>query len=450
MTKLRQLYSTRQTAQKRPIPRSGQIANSAGGYAWQVDKWTQLDRFLILGSEEGTYYIRPRQLTVENATAVLDCLSEDGQRVVARTVEISQAGRTPKNDPALFVLAMAAGLGDEVTRRAALAALPKVARIGTHLFHFLTFVEGFRGWGRGLRRGVGRWYTQMPAEKLAFQAIKYQQRNGWSHRDALRLAHPRAETAVQDALFHWITQGWEDDTSLTMQPDADDPLRLIWAFEQAKRATSEGEIVALVEAHRLPWEAIPAQWHGSNAVWQALLPTLPPPALLRNLGRLTANGVLAPLSPNSTQVAQRLADAGRLRQARVHPVAVLAALMTYRNGRGTRGKLTWQPVTQIVDALDKAFYRTFETVQPTGKRLLLALDVSGSMGWGTIGGVAGLSPRVGSAAMALVTAAVERQVTTVAFSHQMVPLSISPRQRLDDVVKRRLAPPTVPCRCCGR
>ena len=54
---------------------------------------------------------------------------------------------------------MAAGLGDEATRRAALEALPRVCRISTHLFQFATFVEGFRGWGRSLRRAVGGWYA---------------------------------------------------------------------------------------------------------------------------------------------------------------------------------------------------------------------------------------------------------------------------------------------------
>ena len=46
-----------------------------------------------------------------------------------------------------------------------------------------------------------------------------------------------------------------------------------------------------------------------------------------------------------------------------------------------------------------------------------------------------ISPMVGAAAMAMVTARTEPNHEIVAFSHQMVPVSISPRQRLDDVVK---------------
>jgi 60 kDa SS-A/Ro ribonucleoprotein len=232
MTKLRELFSTRKTPQNRPITGSGQVPNSAGGYAWPVDDWVQLDRFLVLGSENGTYYIRPQKLTIDNANAIILCLDEDGVRVVNRVVEVSQDGRAPKNDPALFVLAMAAGLGDEATRKAAIESLPKVARIGTHLFHFLDYVEGFRGWGRALRRGIGEWYTGMDAERLAYQAVKYQQRDGWSHRDALRLAHPKAPTELHDQLFNWITQGWEAEQMTEMPPDMP-ALKTIWAFEQA-------------------------------------------------------------------------------------------------------------------------------------------------------------------------------------------------------------------------
>lgn len=434
MTKLRQLYSTRQTPQTQPILGRNQTPNAAGGYAWQLDDWAQLDRFLILGSEGGTYYTSPQKLTQDNAEAVQRCLQADGRRTVARTVEISTNGRAPKNDPALFVLAMAAGLGDTATRQAALEALPHVARTGTHLFHFLEFVEGFRGWGRGLRRGIAHWYTSMDAERLAYQAIKYQQRDGWSHRDALRLAHPQAPTAVHNQLFQWMTHGW-DAANMPTDPPAETALQTIWAFERTRQATTVAEIQQAIADGRLPWEAIPTEWLSDAAVWRTLLPNLPLTALVRNLARLTTNGVLTPISAETRLVMDRLTDTERLRRARVHPVAVLAALVTYQQGHGMRGTQTWTPVPQIVDALDQAFYKAFQHVEPTRKRLVLALDVSGSMGMGQVAGVPGLTPRVASAAMALVTAVTERRVTIVGFSHELIPLTITPRQRLDDVVK---------------
>lgn len=46
-----------------------------------------------------------------------------------------------RNNAALFSLAAAAASGDAEGRKAALAALPAVARTGTHLFLFARYVE---------------------------------------------------------------------------------------------------------------------------------------------------------------------------------------------------------------------------------------------------------------------------------------------------------------------
>ncbi|MNL21400.1 hypothetical protein D3C87_1426880 [compost metagenome] len=94
-----------------------------------------------------------------------------------------------------------------------------------------------------------------------------------------------------------------------------------------------------------------------------------------------------------------------------------------------------------MDALDAAFYRAFENVVPSGKRIVLALDVSGSMDYGQVAGVPGLTPRMAASALALVTAGTEREVTAIAFSDRLVPLGLSARQRLDDVMRATAAIP---------
>src|SRR5262249_4536863 len=104
--------SNRRAPQSAPIPGSSQVPNSAGGFAWAVDDWARLRRFLILGSEGGSYYAREWKLTRENAAAVERCVAVDGARTVAEIVAVSAAGRAPKNDPAIFALAVAAGAGD--------------------------------------------------------------------------------------------------------------------------------------------------------------------------------------------------------------------------------------------------------------------------------------------------------------------------------------------------
>ena len=424
------LVSTRATNQSQRILGSTQLPNSAGGYSWPVDDWMRLDRFLVLGTEGGSYYATERTLTVDNADAVLRCIAADGERVVARAVAVSTAGRAPDNDPAIFVLAMCANLGNAATRRAAYVAVQQVCRIGTHLMHFAAFAKAFGGWGRGMRTAIARWYTAKPPARLAYQLVKYQARDGWSNRDLLRLAHPKAPSDAHEALFSWVVGG-----DYKQPPVANDQLDPVAAFEAAKQADSVDQIVQLIETHRLPREAVPTQWLSQAVVWDALLCSMPMTAMIRNLAKMTRVGLVTPLSNATRTVVSRLQDEQRLRKARVHPIALLAALLTYRDGRGARGPHSWRPVTAIVDALDGAFYRSFGTIEPSGARTLLALDVSSSMTCGRVAGVPGLSPRVASAAMALVTAATEPHHGFVAFTGSLRELSVSPRQRLDDVVR---------------
>jgi 60 kDa SS-A/Ro ribonucleoprotein len=444
-------YGAKQVPQSEPL--AGQVANSAGGFAWPVDDWTRLRRFLILGSEGGSYYASERKLTRENAQAVGRAVRADGKRAVAEIVAVSRAGRAPKNDPALYALALAAGTGDEETRRAALDALSQVARTGTHLFQFASFVEGFRGWGRSLRRAVGRWYAARPVDELAYQAVKYRRREGVTHRDLLRLAHPAqsvsagnptlAVSAEHARLFDWIVRAGETDGLP----------RLVEGFVRAQAAETAAQTAELVREYRLPREAIQPEHLRSPQVWEALLDDMPMTALLRNLATLTRVGVVAPGSAGTSRVVAQLGDAARIRRVRVHPIAVLVALRTYADGRGVRGGNTWVAVREIVDALDAAFYTAFGNVEPANTRLLLALDVSASMTRGEVAGVPGLTPRDASAALALVTAASEPRYEVVGFfagkrgfaksgagrfagrADGLTPLQLSPRQRLDDAVK---------------
>jgi 60 kDa SS-A/Ro ribonucleoprotein len=413
----------------------GTVANSAGGFAFPVDDWTRLDRFLVLGSEGGSYYASERALTRENAEATIKVIEKNGERAVARIVEVSDSGRAPKNDPAIFALALAASLGNERTKRAAMAAIPKVCRTGAHLFQFAEAVEGFRGWGRGLRRGIAAWYADKSVDDLALQAIKYRQRGGWSHRDLLRLAHPVTNDPARKALFDWICRG----TAGRALPE------LASAFVAVGKAKSADEVAALILQHDLPREAVPTEWLNDAKVWRALLDRMPMTALIRNLGKLSSAGVLKPLGDGLPLVLSALADTSRVRKARVHPISILLALKTYAQGRGEKGSLTWEPAPQVIDALNAAFYTAFANVEPTGKRILLALDVSGSMAGGGIAGTS-LSPREGSAAMALMTAATEENYHIVGFTAldathgwtqgaKLTPLPLSPGMRLDDAVR---------------
>ena len=383
-----------------------QKANNAGGYSFTLDNFGRLDRFLILGADAPTYYASQRDLAIENVKCVSDCLNEDGIRTVNRIVEISTDGRAARNDAALLALAMASAHDDQIVRTHALKALPKVARIGTHLFHFAEYVEQFRGWGRALKRAVADWYLTKDSDKLAYQLVKYRQRDGWSHRDLLRLSHPKSSDQTVNHMFDWVCGRDVDFANLPST---------VTAYEYAKDADTK-TLVNLIKENNLPREAIPTDKLTNRKVWEALFENMPMTAMIRNLGVMSSNEInlFKPMSTYEQEAVRRLTDAAYIQNARVHPFSVLLALKTYSAGRGFRGDKSWNVNANIVSALEDAFKLAFKNVVPTGKRHLLALDVSGSMQVELMN--TNISAREASAAMALITMKTEPVTHTVGFT----------------------------------
>jgi hypothetical protein len=250
------------THQSQPIS-SKQVQNHAGGFVFKIDDMARLRRFLILGAEGPHYYTTENQMRLETAQCVLRLAKAEpasegaeapGLEAVREIVTVSMEGRAAKQSPALYALAICARLGSLEVRRAALAALPDVARTASTLFEFVNYCKelggqdlealaagsedgasastsaageqrgaparrggrggrGGRGagrpavdpdaavaaaakpkgkssWGRAMRSAVAQWYLGMKPKDLAYQVTKYGSRHGFAHRDLLRLAHP--------------------------------------------------------------------------------------------------------------------------------------------------------------------------------------------------------------------------------------------------------------------
>lgn len=400
---------------KTEIPQSqkadpAQVKNHAGGYTFKVSDLDAFKRFLILGTEGGTFYVSQRKQTLDSVDSMTRLFETNGILAVDTIVEISKSGRAIKNDQAIFALAYAASVDDDNVRRYALAHLNDVCRIGTHLFQFAEYVQKFRGWGRGLRNAVGDWYLSKDNDQLAYQLVKYRQRDGWSHRDVLRLAHPISKDDGKNALLKFATLQNPDDYDHFFEP------QVLGGFLALRQAKSAKQVVKIInDFDGISHEMIPTEFKSDPAVWSALLEKrMPMTALIRNLGTMSANGTLKPLSSNAKLVASQLTDGVAIRNARVHPMSILFALKTYESGGGWRSNNTWTPVSDVVDALDRAFYLAFDNVEPANKNTLVALDVSGSM-TSPIAGT-NLSCRDASGAMAMVTVRTEPSVHTIGFT----------------------------------
>jgi 60 kDa SS-A/Ro ribonucleoprotein len=434
-------------AHQRPVPQTiranpREVLNEAGGYVYPIDKWAGLDRFLVIGTQGGTYYAGERKITQANVDAIKACLDEDGPRVVARVVEISQAGRAPKQDYGLFVLALAAAVPTGpvmaaagggpaanaiATRQAAYAAIPEVCRTASTLFQFLAYrkANGHIS-SRGLRTAIAKWYNSRPVSQLAYQMVKYGQRHGYTHRDVLRFSHANPELATIDgaeraALYRWAVG------KLPAAHDAGLPPIVVDAAALAQAGIPEADRGYYARA--IPREALPTEWLNDPKVWEALLygedgKGMPLTALIRNLGNLSKSGLLTASSDAARYVAGELTNQTRLRQARIHPLALFLAAKVYGSGRGQRGSGTWAPVGSVLDALARGFELAFGNVEPTGKRIVVGLDRSGSMhSMGVLG--MELTAAEAGAAMALIHARTEPNARVIGFDTTVAEIKVS-------------------------
>ena len=420
------------------------IPNSAGGYTWQVNDMDRLRRFLCLGSEGGTYYIGEKQLGIENAQCINKMVKDGkGEEVVREIKNFSLEGRAAKQNPTLFALALCARQdSDPKTKKASYDALPEICRIPTHLFSFVEYSEALSrgtGWGRAHRRAVSNWYNRFNdnPKHLAQHVTKYRNRNGWTHKDILRLCHLKPENDAVGAVARYVIKGLDVAKTAFLKEDTEEKTQLTFQFleavERAKVSKDPEEVIELIKTQGLVREHIPVGLLNDINIWRQLLQKMPMTAMIRNLGKMTSIQLLKDGEPAVDLVVKKLRSAEALKAAKIHPFNILVALKTYEQGRGDLGKLQWTPCQEIVRALDDAFYTTFKFVEPTNQRFCLALDVSGSMGWGKVNGSNVLTPRDAAAALTMVTARTEPNHEIVGFSHQLVPVPINATMDLNTV-----------------
>lgn len=432
----------RRTTPAREQATPEQVQSNQGGYVFQVDDMERARRFLILGSE-ASFYQAGSKLSLENAETLARIAKSDKVfELINLIVDISVSGRAPKQSPGLFALAVVINQAEDVQAKTyAYSKVSEVARTASTLFEFTGYLSQFQGLGgMGFQKAVGRWYNEKDVDKLAYQMVKYRQRDGWDHSRLLRLSkrvksNDRPELAP---LLDWALGKTPENGFASL------PL-VVQGFEIAKRSDVK-DLPAVIQDYKLSWEMLPTEALNDVKVWDALLNgNVPLGALIRQLPRLTKLGIIAKLGGRTAEIEDRLRDPEALKKARIHPLQALNAMRTYGSGRGM--SQTWTPAHRITDALEDAFYLSFDNVEPTGKTHMLALDISGSMG-SPVNGM-NLTAREASACMAMVTARTEREYLMVGFADNgnggwwnrqmentyLAQLNITRNMRLNDVIQ---------------
>lgn len=530
-----------------------QVLNCSGGYVWKLSLLEHVNRYLVLGGAKdmGNYYMQAEKVSHECALSVLQMIRNPDRSQFVQLCDLLKAvsvgGRAPKQEPILLSLAAAivfAKTPEE--KKIAFETLKVCIRIPTHAFMLAGFVRDLsmakavnrgKGWGTGFRRAMSHYYISHAGRDLAYHMTKYQNREGWTHADMIRMLHIDPTTLADDGarlMFDYVMMKYarksktpSDKTLATLaskhvvlpnpfkamtkaefekklnaietppipttaslstaapKPGAQVPTKVggfisaltsimpskpatdsatatattgtaTGAAADVKQAEDDDSLViisdqegssskkkngtqlqqvahflkhlnalhdadekkdvplacALIRSGRLVREHVPTALFGSKEIWTTLLETMPMEALLRNLGKLTQIGVVA---DKYKEIAARFSNQDEILKARIHPIKVLVAYKVYKNGHGDLGSLVWTPNMFIMVAMTQLFKLSYGTITPTGQRIMVALDVSGSMSSPVLGSKI-LNCRDASVAMALLYLETEKNVNVVAFS----------------------------------
>jgi len=393
-----------------------QVKNSAGGFVYKVTDKARLERFLILGTDGGTYYANQKSLTTKNANFVIDLAARDPKLLIDTVVEVSTEGRAAKASPAIFALAIAINSVPAEYKGAVREAVIKVCRTSTQLFEFAQYVENLGGWGRAKKGAVAGWYQSKTPDQIAYQAVKYRQRDGWTHRDLLRLSHPVLGPEFVPAV------------DFILGRESENAPRIVDGFRKAQEAKDVKTLIGIVTEYNLPWEAVPTQFLRDETLWKAFVEnrTIGHTAIIRNVSRMQEIGAFKDMK-FAALVAKILSDPAEIAKGGLHPVQFLNARGMYAKG-ATNAK--------VLGALEDGFYASFKNAEPSNARTLLALDVSGSMTWAGPAGLKGMDAMEASAAMAMVTLRNEPYVDVKAFAHTLQDVNLSATDNIETVLRK--------------
>lgn len=417
-----------------------QKRNNAGGYSFVANDATRFRRFLITGTNGGTYYVSENKLTKDAVKFVVDYIADNGVAAVNEAVKVSDQALAPSNNQALFVIAVALNSDDADTKRAAKEAVIKVARTGTHLFTLCEYLKNTGGWGSAKTKAIAAWYTTRDDEALSYQVAKYRQRDGWTHRDVLRLAHPKG---ISKDISRFILNGEVTETAPVILRDFE-RLSTVDSADEAVEAIRDAEVVA--------WEFLPTGVLKDKKVWRELADGghLPLGAMIRNISRLGKNGAfednfhegkLQVISGDEFTdiVVNALTNEKKIKRSRIHPMDFLKTIAVV--GDGSEGV-----PHEVIGALHTGYEMSFVNVKDIDASALIGMDVSGSMsalvndprggwGWGW-GDQEGLTCAKAGASLIQVIMEAMRKTRVMAFSHKFQELPITKQMSLNEVHRK--------------
>ncbi|XP_026480917.1 60 kDa SS-A/Ro ribonucleoprotein-like isoform X2 [Ctenocephalides felis] len=125
-----------------------------------------------------------------------------------------KSGKTPNNDNAIYALALCCRRGDVKTSTMCYKLLSEVCSTSEDLMLFVKFlcndfVETKKGFGKGTRKAISRWYLSQEPLQLAKAVGFCKSKHGRSHKDILTMAHIKTDDQNINAILAYAVNGYQ-------------------------------------------------------------------------------------------------------------------------------------------------------------------------------------------------------------------------------------------------
>ncbi|XP_046611310.1 60 kDa SS-A/Ro ribonucleoprotein-like [Neodiprion virginianus] len=367
----------------------------------------------------------------------------------------------------IFALAVCARQTEnESLRHAAYNAIKTICTTPQHFILFVKFAsqiaksapEPKHGWGAGWRKAVNEWYLSKDALDLAKCVTGCKGRYGWTHKDIVKLSHPKTDDIAKKAVLKYVLFGLKETIKdFGDKPEAAEVIEYIQKIENFKHCEDQVLAGRLLELHNLTLDHVPGHLLKSEEVWNSLIPTMNITMLLHNLQRMHNIGILEPTGTAVDKVVDEICNQEKLLKEKIHPALVLITIknyeksgpaLSYEKQKARKAKARSvipppKPTRKIIEALYKTLGYSFNSLAPTGLRYMITIDMSKAMQDNSAWRCGNLSSAEAGCLIALCLLRSENNVTVATFKNIGVHIVyLNKNASLGQIVKKMKQMPT--------
>ena len=263
-------------------------------------------------------------------------------------------------------------------------------------------------WGRSQRRIVTDHYRGLGINgKLLPDLFKYQSRSypgadkkenvKVSQAELIKLSHFKPATPEEkiitkfylnkkhkninfDAYIDEEIQKKAGTADAYSEPDISKARKALEVMRDYKKATltdtTADEVIGLIEKHRLSREQISTHHLKNKDVWKALFKSMPPHAVIRNLGIMSSLYLFVNEGDSAYNLLKSKLSKESIERAKLSPYVLQKALRQYHQGGGNLGKVQWTPDSDVVKTLEDSYLNSLNSGQTNNQKTCFVFGIS--------------------------------------------------------------------------